>query len=77
MGLMDKNSGFHDTKTAKYYATRGKLTNLDALHGAHTALTYASKEGHLDIVEALLAAGADKNKGNCYTPLIWAAKNGH
>ena len=71
-GLMDKNSGFH-VKTAKYYATRGKLTNLDALRGgAHTALTYTAKEGHLDIMEALLAAGADKDKGDSSgnTPLI-------
>ena len=78
MGLMDKNSGFHDTKTAKYYATRGKLTNLDATYFGHTALTHASYEGHLDIVEALLARGADKNRADScgYTPLNWVARNG-
>ena len=75
--LMNKGSRFHDMKIAEYYAARGKLTNLDATYFGHTALTHAFYEGHLDIVEALLAAGADKNKGNCYTPLIWAAKNGH
>ena len=65
-------------KIAEYYATRGKLTNLDASYGRHTALTYASQERHLNIVEALLAAGADKNETGDYseTPLSRAAGHG-
>ena len=31
--LMTQRSGFHDMKIAEYYATRGKLTNLDASYG--------------------------------------------
>ena len=62
---------------AEYYAGRGKLTNLDATYFEHTALTYASRKGHLDIVEALHAAGADKKANSYgYTPLICAAQNG-
>ncbi len=57
IGLMQK----YDMKIAEYYATRGKLTNVDANHGQCTALKYASTEGLLDIVEALLVAGTDKN----------------
>ena len=78
---MNKYSGLHDMEIAKYYATRGKLTNLDAsCYASYTALTYASSEGHLDIMEALLAAGADKNKSsrrNGDAPLIHAADVGH
>ena len=36
--LMNKTSGYHDMEIAEYYATRGKLTNLNVIHGAHTAL---------------------------------------
>ena len=78
--LMTKGDECYDMKIAEYYATRGKLTNLDASYGRHTALTYASSEGHLDIMEALLAAGADKDKSrrsNGNTPLIHAADGGH
>ena len=62
IGLMTKGDECYDMKIAEYYATRGKLTNLDGIYGApgYTALTYATKEGHLDILEALLAAGADR-----------------
>ena len=78
--LMTKGDECYDMKVAEYYATRGKLTNLDGIYGApgYTALTYATKDVHLDIVEALLAAGADKNraKSHGYTPLICAAQNG-
>ena len=78
IGLMDKKMRLLDMKIAEYYATRGKLTNLDASYGRHTALTYASQERHLNIVEALLAAGADKNETGDYseTPLSRAAGHG-
>ena len=68
IGLMNKKSicaTAYDIEIAEYYATRGKLTNL-----YDTALTYASMERHLDMAEALLAAGADEDKGDNsgYTP---------
>ena len=59
--LMSKGSMWYDMEIAEYCATRGKLTNLDVEYPGGTALTYASKEGHLNIVEALLAAGGDQN----------------
>ncbi len=79
IGLMQKGCRYHNMKIAEYYATRGKLTNLDANHRGYTALTYASVKGHLNMVEALLAAGADKDGANRdgTTPLICAAQNGH
>ena len=79
IGLMNKKSICCDMKIAEYYATRGKLTNLDASHGRHTALTYASMEGHLNMVEALHARGADKNQSDSarYTPLAYAAERDH
>ena len=78
--LMSERSVWHDMKLANYFAARGKLTKLDARYVEWTALTYASSEGHLDIMEALLAAGADKDKSSRRnansTPLIHAAQNG-
>jgi ankyrin repeat protein len=76
--LINKHSLCYALEIAKYYATRGKLTNLDASFGRHTVLTYASHEGHLNIVEALLVAGANKNGTGSYcdTPLICAARSG-
>ena len=44
VGLMDKSRRCYDMEIAEYYATRGKLTNLNVIHGAHTALTYASRK---------------------------------
>ena len=65
----------NDMTLAKYFAARGKLTNLDAQYGAWTALTCAASEGHLDILKALIAAGANKDKTDSYgvTPLIYAS----
>ncbi len=79
IGLMNKKSICCDMKIAEYYARRGKLTNLDASYGQYTALTYASMEGHLNMVEALLAAGADKDKGDSggHTPTACCAEYGH
>ena len=65
---------------AKYYAERGRLQQVDAtLEGTRTALFRASSYGHIDIVNALLAAGANKDQANerGWTPLIWAAYKGH
>ena len=66
-------------KIAEYFAARGKMINLDAPNGGWTALTYTSREGHLDILKALIAAGADKDKDEDYgeTPLTRAAMHGH
>ena len=70
-----------DRDLAEYFADRGKLVaaDLDVEHAGWTALTRASIKGYLDIVKALLAAGADKDKygGFGVTPLIWAAIEGH
>ena len=79
IALMSVRSVWHDMKLTKYFAARGKMINLDAPNGGWTALTYTSREGHLDILKALIAAGADKDKtgDNGNTPLIYAAGNGH
>ena len=47
------------------------------LHG-NTALMYAIEEGHADVVEKLLAHGADVNlqDKSGHTPLIWASMYG-
>jgi hypothetical protein len=43
-----------------------------------TTLFIASKHGHIDIVRALIAAGADPNHITCFnSPLIVASDNGH
>ena len=76
--LMHERSVWHDMKLTKYFAARGKLTNLDAQYGAWTALTKASSQGHLDILKALIAAGANKDKAdsNGWNPLTRAASSG-
>ena len=72
----------NDRDTATYYAKRGKLTYLDEFDGmfiGRTALTCACKKGCSEMVECLLAAGADMEKADKYgnTPLIYAAREGH
>ena len=64
---------------ATYYAMRGRLTHLNLVHRACTALTKACGEGYLEIVKCLLAAGADTDKVNSdgRTALIRAARGGH
>ena len=45
-----------------------------------TPLMWASEEGHLDVVQALLTKGADVNAKtfeNGMTPLMWASEEGH
>ena len=70
-----------DRDLAEYFADRGKLVaaDLDVEHARSTALTRTSFKGYLDIVKALLAARADKDKGDGYgnPPLIWAATQSH
>ena len=68
-----------DLGIARYYAMRGKLEDVDKGYGRCTALTRASIGGYKDIVEALLAAGADTEKTDMegYTTLVWAAMKGH
>ncbi|HMA10509.1 MAG TPA: ankyrin repeat domain-containing protein [Steroidobacteraceae bacterium] len=50
----------------------------DATPGAKTALLYAAREGHLDVVKLLLAAGADIENSDAdgVTPLLMAVLNG-
>ena len=67
---MNKTSGYHDMEIAEYYATRGKLTNLNVIHDAHAALTYASHEGHLDIVKHYLQREQIRILTTMATPLI-------
>ena len=79
-----------DIGLALYYIKRGNLGNLNEVSKKNstvhihanvpsTALSLACKDGHTEVVEALLAAGADKEFGNQHgtTPLTWAAKYGH
>ncbi|CAN0292326.1 unnamed protein product, partial [Scytosiphon promiscuus] len=53
--------------------------NISGADEGHTALHVAASRGWGEIVDALLAGGADKealdNRG--YTPLIWVAEQGH
>ena len=64
---------------ARYYAARGKLVDVNEYYDGFNALTWVSRCGYLDIVEALLAAGADTKNADegGYTALIWAAVSGH
>ena len=71
-----------DLEIAEYYATRGKLKNVDEAVGmetGQTALMGAPGGGHLEIVKGLLAGGANKDKARDggATPLFIAAQNGH
>ena len=54
--------------TATYYATRGKLTNLDEFvelkYDRHLAPSMACRNGCLEIPRCLLSAGADKEGDN-------------
>lgn len=56
-------------------------TNVNAQNElGRTALSWASSKGHIEVVKALLAAGADKNLQDGIgkdTPLIWALENRH
>jgi ankyrin repeat protein len=57
-----------------------QLNELVAAQGGLTALLLAAREGYVDAVDALLAAGADLNQpsaGDHTTPLLIATINGH
>ena len=57
-----------------------QLNELVAAQGGLTPLLLAAREGHVDSVKALLAAGADVNQpsaGDKTTPLLIATINGH
>ena len=77
----DPSNGIEgDLDMAKYYAERGRLQQVDAtLEGTRTALLKASFCGHIDIVNALLSAGANKDQASewGWTPLNTAAYKGH
>ena len=47
--------------------------------GGRTSLSWASRNGHLDMAQLLLAQGAAVNQAanDGSTPLYWALRNGH
>ena len=79
--LMGDEYGENDMEIAEYYAERGKLLNVDEAETetGGTALTRASHFGQLSIVNALLSAGADKDKAmdGGFAPLHMAASTGN
>jgi len=57
-----------------------QLNELVAAQGGLTPLLFAAREGHVEAVDALVAAGADVNQpgaGDRTTPLLIATINGH
>ena len=79
MKLMGYGPYYLNLDLAKYYDTRGKLTHPNKVLNGRIALTCACVQGYVETVKCLLAAGADKDKGESIdrTPLIWAAEKGH
>ena len=58
----------------------GTVTGGNTVMGGMTALLFAAREGHLDAVRALVAAGADVNQlsaGEHSSPLVIAVSNAH
>jgi len=56
------------------------VTGGNKVMGGMTALLFAAREGHLDAVRALVAAGAEVNRlsaGDHSSPLVIAVSNGH
>ena len=77
--LMGYGSKEGDLGITRYYAMRGMIEDVDERHVGYTALTRASIGGYEEIVEALLAAGADTEKTDRQgdTALMRAAMEGH
>ena len=58
----------------------GTVTGGNTVMGGMTALLFAAREGHLDAVRALVAAGGDVNQlsaGDHSSPLVIAVSNSH
>jgi ankyrin repeat protein len=87
----DVNAADTNGLTPLHYATladNGKVAELLLIHGAHpdirdkvdgnTPLIIAAGKGYKDVVEVLLANGADVNAADKMgTPLAWAMHTGH
>ena len=71
--------GGNNTKVVNILLAEGAAASIDSFGKATCAPLYeASGRGRLDIVNALIAAGADVNKTNStrYTPLYFACEKG-
>lgn len=69
---------FNSSKSNSVLNIQNVSVNMTNIHG-NTALTWACREGYTNIVQLLLAHGADptiKNNMN-YKALVYACKNGH
>ena len=86
---MDANTADQNGTTLVMYAARsGNVKLLEQLLSHHanilknnnygdTAISLSALEGHLDCVLLLAKSGADLNPSNTWTPLNYAAFNGH
>ena len=62
----------------EHHASTDGFVNVTDEDG-RTSLIYASRNGHLDVVQLLLAQGAAVNQAdnNGWTPLIFTSEKGH